>query len=77
MPDFVKFVLGSFYALTLKLPIQTSLPVAPELSVSLHSGEKCEKFRKTSTPLNYSTVDSCGFQHQETNVLQIMSLQLE
>ena len=37
-----------FHALTLKLPIQTSLSVAPKLPVSLHSGEK---FRKTSTPL--------------------------
>ena len=39
-----------FLALTLKLPIQTSLSVEPKLPVSLHSGEKCENFRKTSTP---------------------------
>ena len=38
-----------FHALTLKLPIQTSLSVAPELPVSLRSGEKCQNFRKTST----------------------------
>ena len=35
-----------FHALLLKLPIQTSLSVAPELVVSLHSGENCENFRK-------------------------------
>ena len=40
-----------FHALTLKLPIQTSLSVAPELPVSLSSHEKCEHFRKTSPPL--------------------------
>ena len=39
-----------FHALTLKLPIQTSLSVAPELPVSLSSHEKCLNFRKTSTP---------------------------
>ena len=39
-----------FHALTLKLPIQTSLSVAPELPVSLHSGENCPNFKKTSTP---------------------------
>ena len=38
-----------FHALTLKLPIQTSLSVAPKLQVCVHSGEKCQKFRKTST----------------------------
>ena len=38
-----------FHALTLKLPIQTSLSVAPKLPVSLSSGEKSEKFMKTST----------------------------
>ena len=37
-------------ALTLKLPVQTSLSVAPKLPVSLRSGEKCKKFKKTSTP---------------------------
>ena len=36
-----------FHALTLKMPIQTSLSVVPELPVSLRSGEK---FMKTSTP---------------------------
>ena len=40
-----------FLAFALKLPIQTSLSVAPKLPVCLHSGEKCEKFRKTSTSL--------------------------
>ena len=40
-----------FQTLTLKLPIQTSLSVAPKLPVS---GEKCEHFRKTSTPLRYT-----------------------
>ena len=39
-----------FLALTLILPIQTSLSVAPKLPVSLSSGEKSEKFMKTSTP---------------------------
>ena len=32
-------------------PIQTSLSVAPELPDSLRLSEKCENFRKTSTPL--------------------------
>ena len=35
-----------FHAFTLRLPIQTSLSVAPELQVSLRSGENCEIFRK-------------------------------
>ena len=39
-----------FHALTLKLPIQTSLSVAPKIPVSLSSAENCHKFRKTSTP---------------------------
>ena len=38
-----------FHALTLRLPIQTSLSVVPKRQVSLRSGEKCENFRKTST----------------------------
>ena len=38
-----------FLALTLKLPIQTSLSVSPELQVSLNPHEKCPNFRKTST----------------------------
>ena len=42
-------VFVDFHALTLKLPIQTSLSVAPELQVCVHSGEKCQKFRKTSS----------------------------
>ena len=33
-----------FHALTLKLPLQTSLSVAPKLPVYLRSGEKSEKF---------------------------------
>ena len=40
-----------FHALTLKLPIQTSLSVAPTRSVFTHSGEKGENFSKMSTPL--------------------------
>ena len=39
-----------FHALTLKLPIQTSLSVAPKLQVCVRSGEKCQIFRKTRTP---------------------------
>ena len=39
-----------FRALTLKLPIQTSLSVTPELPVSLNSAENCHELRKTSTP---------------------------
>ena len=38
-------------AFTLRLPIQTSLSVAPKLQVCVRSGEKCQKFRKTATPL--------------------------
>ena len=37
-----------FHALILKLPVQTSLSVAPKLPVSFGSDEKCEKFSKTS-----------------------------
>ena len=40
------------HALTLKLPIQISFSVAPKLPVSLHSGERSEKFMTTSTLLN-------------------------
>ena len=39
-----------FYALTLKLPLQTSLSVAPKLPVSLSSNEECPNCRKTNTP---------------------------
>ena len=39
-----------FLAVALKLPIQTLLSVAPKLPLCLRSGEKCENFRKTSTP---------------------------
>ena len=42
-----------FRALTLKLPIQTSLYVVPKLPVSLSSAENCHKFRKRSTPQAY------------------------
>ena len=38
-----------FLALTLKLPIQTSLVVAPELPVSLSSHEKYPNVRKMTT----------------------------
>ena len=40
-----------FLALTLKLPIQTSLTVAPKLQVCVHSGGTYEHFSKTSIPL--------------------------
>ena len=40
-----------FHALTLKLPIQTTPFVVPKLQVCVRSGDKCENFRKTSTPL--------------------------
>ena len=39
-----------FLALTLRLPFQTSLSVAPKLQVCVHSGGKCQNFRKPSTP---------------------------
>ena len=39
-----------FRALTLEVPIQTSLSVAPELPVSLRLDEKCQKFRKLLHP---------------------------
>ena len=42
-----------FHTLTLQLPIQTSLSVAPKLRVSLSSAENCHKIRKTSTPPEY------------------------
>ena len=35
-----------FHALTLKLPIQTSLSVVPKLQVCKRSGEKCQNFTK-------------------------------
>ena len=35
-----------FHVLTLKLPIQTSLSVAPKLPVSSRSGENCLKFQE-------------------------------
>ena len=49
-------ILLSFYsivfnALTLKLLIQTSLSVSPELPVSLSLAENCQKFSKMSTSL--------------------------
>ena len=44
--------LVDFLAFAFKLPIQTSLSVVPTLPVCLRSGDKCESFRKTSTPLN-------------------------
>ena len=40
------------FAFALKLSIQTLNSVAPKLPVCLRSGEKCEIFRKTSTPLS-------------------------
>ena len=39
-----------FLAFTLKLRIQTSLSVAPKLTVSACSNGKCGKLSKTSTP---------------------------
>ena len=41
-----------FHAFTLRLPIQTSLSVAPKLPVFARLGGKCQTFRKTSTPLH-------------------------
>ena len=46
-----RMCLVGFLTLTLKLTIQTSLSVAAKLQVCVRSGEKCQKFRKTSTPL--------------------------
>ena len=40
-----------FHTCALKLPIQTSLSMAPKLPVSLSSHEKRPNFRKTSTVL--------------------------
>ena len=51
-----------FDALTLKLPIQTSLSMVHELPVSLSSHEKCEHFSKTSTP------QFQGQQHFQTQI---------
>ena len=42
-----------FLALTLKLPDQTSLSVAPKLTGSLGSHEKRPNFRKTSTSQDF------------------------
>ena len=39
-----------FHGLTLILPIQTSLSVAPELQGFVSSDEHCQNFRKTSIP---------------------------
>ena len=39
-----------FHTLKLQLPIQTPHSVAPELEVFVSSLQKCQKFRKTSTP---------------------------
>ena len=58
---FVENVLGSIHALILKLPIQTSLSVAPELQVFTRSAEKCENFSETSTPLFVNSQLSCMF----------------
>ena len=41
-----------FGSLTLRSPIQTSLPIAPKLQLCVHSCEKCQKFRETSTSSN-------------------------
>ena len=38
-----------FHTFTLQLPIQTLLSEAPKLPVYARSGEKCQKFSKTST----------------------------
>ena len=51
--------LVTFHALTLKLPIQTSLSVAPKLPVSLRPGKKCKNFRKTSTALVNQNKQKC------------------
>ena len=39
-----------FLAFTLKLPIQTSLSVVPKLLLCVGSSERCQNFRRTSTP---------------------------
>ena len=45
----------------LKLSIQTSLSVAPELPVFLSLNEKCLNFRKTSTPQDFGSMCSIVF----------------
>ena len=60
-----------FHALTLRLPIQTFLSVAPELPVSLRSGENCPNFSKTSTPL----VDCPVTPQEGTDITDFYSLQ--
>ena len=42
-----------FNPLTLKLPIQTSLSVAPKLPAFLRASEQSETFMKTSTPQHH------------------------
>ena len=43
-----------FHTLTLQLPIQTLLSVAPELQAFVSSLKNCQNFSKTSTPLHLS-----------------------
>ena len=50
-----------FLAFTLRLPIQTSLSVAPKLQVCVRSGEKCENCRKTSTLHDEQLVAICRY----------------
>ena len=55
--------LVAFLAFTLRLPIQTSLSVAPKLPVTLRSGENCQNVSKTSTPLGLNC--NLGFECTE------------
>ena len=45
-----------FLGFTLRLPIQTSLPVVPELQVSVSSLENCPNFSKTSHPWKFRAI---------------------
>ena len=48
-----------FLALTLKLPIQTSLSVASKLQVCVRACEKCQKCRKTVVPQSAQYISIC------------------
>ena len=74
---FMQFLFGSlfFLAVALKLPIQTLLSVAPKLSVCLRSGEKCENFRKTSTPRGLFHPGVCSFS-QNLDIFHVNSKKL-
>ena len=57
-----------FHTLMLKMPIQTSLPVVPKLRVCVRSGEQCQIFRKTSTPLQDGCNDNSAFVITQINL---------